>query len=364
MSLLYLLRSVLRMVVKGFQAVLDRVSWCSSILRSRAPRIRRRWDGERSLETARKIAILVHFTRDGRFLAYFRYLTRALDRAGFAVIIVSNSRTLDSAEVAELLPYSAAIIHRHNVGYDFGAWRDGLSLVAEPRKLDRLILTNDSIFGPLHDLGAVVDRCNHEQADVWGITDCYSGRYHLQSYFLVFHKRALESNEFAKFWKNMRYVENKRVVIFKYEIGLSQALLRAGLRLHALYPYAQLVEQTVFREALPQSSEILANSTAVVAEAEGMQGAMDKLKITMGAEYYARLLKGVNAGTPLNPTHFFWEHLVTVAGCPFIKRDLIEKNPVSVPLLANWRRAIGSTSSYPIDMIDEYLQVATRNRVF
>jgi lipopolysaccharide biosynthesis protein len=358
MPLLSYLRSFLRLAIKGGRAVRDRISWYGSIFRSRAPRIRRQWSGARALETAGKVAILVHFSRDGRFLAYFHFLLRELDRAGFAVIIVSNARKLDPLAVEELLPHCAALIHRHNVGYDFGAWRDGISLIPDPRKLDRLILTNDSIFGPLQDLGAAIDRCTPERADVWGVTDCYSGRYHLQSYFLVFNKRALESTIFTKFWKTMRYVENKRVVIYKYEIGLSQVLLRAGLRLRALYPYSQLVEEVVLSHAKTAPDPVPADPENMAAAI--VSGYFDK----MVTGHFETLLNGINAGHPFNPTHFFWEHLVMIAGCPFIKRDLLEKNPVHVPLLANWRRAIASSSNYPIEMIDEYLQVATRDRVF
>lgn len=313
-----------------------RLAWHGSILRSRAPRIRRQWQGERSLVAAKKVAVLVHFDRHGRFLSYFRYLLGALDRAGFAVIVVSNSRHLDPEGVAELLPHCAAIVHRQNVGYDFGAWRDGLSLIADTRKLERLILSNDSVFGPLQDLAGVIERCDPQRADVWGVTDSYHHRYHLQSYFLVFNRRALESKAFSKFWKSMRYIGNKTVVVFKYEVGMSQALLRGGLRLRALHPYPQLVQDVV----------------------------LSNLENPPESEYFERLLNGVNAGVPLNPAHFFWEHLITIARCPFIKRDLLESNPVGIPLLSTWRRAIASSSEYPIELIDEYLQVATRDRVF
>jgi lipopolysaccharide biosynthesis protein len=321
---------------KTLRAAQVRLAWHGSILRSRAPRIRRQWQGERSLEAAQRVAVLVHFDRHGRFLSYFRYLLRALDRAGFAVIVVSNSRHLDPEGVAELLPHCAAIVHRQNVGYDFGAWRDGLSLIADTRKLERLILSNDSVFGPLQDLAGVIERCDPQRADVWGVTDSYHHRYHLQSYFLVFNQRALESKSFSKFWKSMRYIGNKAVVVFKYEVGMSQALLRGGLRLRALHPYPQLVQDVV----------------------------LSNLENPPESEYFERLLNGVNAGVPLNPAHFFWEHLITIARCPFIKRDLLESNPVGIPLLSTWRRAIAASSDYPIELIDEYLQVATRDRVF
>jgi lipopolysaccharide biosynthesis protein len=322
-------------MAKPLRAAQIRFGWYASLLRSSAPRIRRRWQGERPLDAA-NVAVLVHFDRNGRFLAYFRYLLRALDRAGFAVIIVSNSRKLAAEEVAEVLPHCAAVVHRHNVGYDFGAWRDGISLIPDTRKLDRLILANDSVFGPLQDLDATIERCDPERADMWGVTDCYHHQYHLQSYFLLFHKRALGSKAFAKFWGSIRYIANKYTVVFKYEIGMSQAMLRGGLRLRALHPYQQLVEDVV----------------------------LSKLDAAPETEYFERLLDGVNAGVPLNPSHFFWEHLVTVARCPFIKRDLLEWNPVGIPLVANWRRVIASSSDYPIDLIDEYMQLANRDRFF
>ncbi|HVJ51586.1 MAG TPA: rhamnan synthesis F family protein [Aliidongia sp.] len=348
MSLLSLARSVWRSVIrKGFHAVSDRVAWHSSALRSRSPRIRETWQGARSLQSAGKVAILVHFSRDGRFLSYFHYLLQQLDRAGFAVIVVSNSRKIDRKGVDKLLPFCASVVHRYNVGYDFGAWRDGLSRIPDLQKIDRLILANDSIFGPLQDLGEMIERCKPDRADIWSVTDSYSGRYHLQSYFMVINKAALTSAAFDKFWRIMRYVENKRVVIHKYEIGLSQAMLRAGLRLRALYPYTQLVEDVV----LSTVREVDEN------DAE----AADAPRISA---YAQSLLSSVNEGQPLNPTHFFWEHLVLSAGCPFIKRDLLEKNPVRIPLLGNWRRTIAESSDYPIEMIEEYLQIASRDRVF
>jgi lipopolysaccharide biosynthesis protein len=330
------LRNFWRTTARNLRAAHTALAWHGSVLRSRKPRIRQQWSGERVLEGATRIAVLIHFDRNGRFLSYFHFLLRALDRAGFTVIVVSNSRKLLAEEVTALLPYCARVIHRDNTGYDFGAWRDGLSALPAGLKLQQLILANDSVFGPLQDLGAAIARCDPAVADVWGMTDCYQFRYHLQSYFLLFHERALRSKPFAKFWKNFRYTSNKSVVIGMYEVGMSQALLKGGLRLRALTPYQQLVDEVV----------------------------LGKLDAEPEDEYFERLLDGINAGVPLNPSHFFWEHLVTVSRCPFIKRDLLESNPVGIPLVANWRRAIGSVSDYPIGLIDEYMQVATRDRFF
>jgi lipopolysaccharide biosynthesis protein len=333
--------NILRGLGKGREVVLDRISWHSAALRSRAPRIRRRWTGQRPLDGAERVVVLVHYSRRGAFLRYFRYMVEQLDNAGFAVIIVSNSPKLDPEAVEALLPRCALVLHRRNIGYDFGAWRDGILQIPDLARLRHLVITNDSIFGPLHDLETVMTRCDPAQGDVWGITESFDTRYHLQSYFLLFGNAVLRAPKFRKFWDDMRYIENKRVVIFKYEIGLSQLLLKAGFRLRALHPYREL------------TGTVLARSLADEMESHRL---ID--------DHFANVLNQINAGRPLNPTHYFWDDLVTAFECPFIKRDLLEKNPVGIPLLASWRSVIADASDYPVELIEEYLQEASRNKVF
>jgi lipopolysaccharide biosynthesis protein len=315
--------------------------WCLAVLHFRRHYIRATWHGAVPLAEALRAAVLVHYDRQGRMLRYLQYLVRALEQAGFAVIIVSNSPRIDQTTLKQVLPHCAAVIHRRNVGLDFGAWRDALSLIENITGLKCLVIGNDSIFGPLQDIAAVLKRCNFAVADVWGMTDSYDVRYHLQSYFLIFGSTALASDCFRDFWKRLRYVGHKRSVVILYEVGLSQALLKSGLRLKALFPYSQLVD-------------------AVLGQA--IAGRADHHKL--GADFFDMLLQRVNSGIPLNPTHYFWEYLITSVGFPFLKRELIEKNPVAIPFVINWRNALRQSTNFPVDLIDEYLQTAARNRIF
>jgi hypothetical protein len=57
------------------------------------------------------VAVLVHFNRRGRFLCY---LVCALEHAGFAVIVASNSRRIDEVTLRQVLPHCSAVIHRRN----------------------------------------------------------------------------------------------------------------------------------------------------------------------------------------------------------------------------------------------------------
>jgi len=334
-----------RKLLRAWQALSDRMSW-QAARRHLAPHyVTQRWEGEKPLAGAAKIAVLVHFSPQPFFADYFVYLLRALDQAGFTTVIVSNSPKLDPASLQSILPLCGRVLQRKNIGYDFGAWRDGILQTAEIAGAEQLLILNDSIFGPLQDLSGIIDRCRFDRTDVWGMTDSYDGKYHLQSFFILFGAKALRSAAFTKFWHGMRYVSSKRVVIFKYEIGLSQALLKAGLKLKALYPYRQLSEAVMNRA--------MANQGNGQSEFHPLLG-----------DYFQHLLEGVNAGRPFNPTHYFWNYLILELRFPFVKRELLEKNPVGVPLLVQWRSAIEAISDYPVEMIEDYLQTAARNKIF
>jgi|SRR5579859_558314 len=340
-----LLRSLAREGLIFRDRLAAQLSWQASRRHFRPDYILRKWEGARDFGSSKKIAILVHFSSNKFFADYFVYLLRALDDAGFSTIVVSNAKKIDDESAEAIRPWCGRLIHRKNVGYDFGAWRDAITASPEVAAAEQLLIVNDSIFGPTHSLAEILERCRFDQADVWGMTDSFDGRYHLQSYFVLFGTKALRSEAFAKFWRTARYVGHKHAVIHKLEVGLSQAMLKAGFKLQALYPYRRLARAVVDR------------ALAAVAD-EGSQ------RHPLHQAYLDRLLTGVNAGYPLNPTHYFWDYLITELRFPFIKRELLEKNPVAIPLLANWAAVVESSSDYPVRLIEEHLQTTARNRVF
>src|SRR5215475_9125504 len=191
------------------------------------------WQGPVPLENASRVALLVHYDRRGRFLRYFQHFARALHDAGIAVIVISNSPKIDEITLSELLPSCAFVVHRKNIGLDFGAWRDGLTLLPNLNAIDTMILANDSVFGPLGNIGAILQKCNFLDADVWGMTDSYDNLYHLQSYFLLLGRAAIADPSFSKFWPSVRYLHHKSTVIRYYEVGFTQQLLDNGLRVRA-----------------------------------------------------------------------------------------------------------------------------------
>lgn len=314
-----------------------------SFTRRRSSYVRRRWPGALDLEGATRIAVFVHFDRQGIVHDFVLHYLAEIARAGFTTVFVSNAPRLDRESIDRISPLCGAILQRANVGMDFGAYKDGIGTLPRLDRLEALLLANDSVYGPFHDLGDVIGRMNLAEAEVWGITDSWERRFHLQSYFLLFGRRALNHEAFRQFWNGVRYVQAKSWVIGHYEIGLTQHLVRGGLRCRALFPYraaATTMLATLRRQAAEEA----------FVPSERRQ------------DFLAALVKAVDYGIPMNSSHFFWDHLIVKMGCPFLKRTLLRENPARIPGLVYWQEVIQSATKYDTDLIARHLELTLRHR--
>ncbi|MDD2794555.1 rhamnan synthesis F family protein [Acidocella sp.] len=290
----------------------------------RSPRqILRVWpEGEVTLGL--KIAIFMHFDGRGVVRAQLLDYMRELRENGRTVVFVSNAGKLLPASLAALREICAVVILRRNIGYDFGAWRDAMDYLGLPRAdTEEVILANDSVFGPLVPLGDVLRRLNYEKADIWGLTESWQVRYHLQSFFLAFGPAALRAPAWEKFWRSVRPVPMKSYIVNAYEVGVTQAMVKGGLRCAALWPYEMLIK-------LVNRGEL---EKLIVAE-ESELGKADPIQITRKLQVL-RIRDGVARRVALNPTSDLWRQLL-LSGFPFIKRELLRDNPTKVEDVGDW----------------------------
>jgi lipopolysaccharide biosynthesis protein len=303
--------------------------------------VKRTRHGQRTLDDVSKVTIFVHFDRGGRVHDYIIYYLEALQEAGYEIVFVSNGRDLEPVAIARIEPLCAAILERRNIGYDFGAYRDGLAFLGDLSRFEEVILANDSVYGPLFDLRQVLTRCD-SSASVWGMTDSWDIRYHLQSFFLVIGNDALRHPKFTAFWRDLLPTQSKQMVVRRHEVGFTQAMLRAGLSCAALFPY---------RDA--------ANDLMAMAAGGTFSGATIEPPIR---EFLKTLHSRVLQGVPFNPLHQFFDHMIRFRRCPFIKRELLARNPCRIPHVHVWERLISSVSNYDTELIVRHMQSVVRNR--
>lgn len=261
---------------------------------------------------------------------------------GFGIVFLSNSATTH-----ETLDYLSGrcirILLRDNRGYDFGAYRDGiLNLGTELESLSMLVLANDSVYAPLSPLAGLFDEMDFASADVWGATDSWQKRYHLQSYLIAFGPAALTHPAFSEFWRRVRNVRSKWAVVKHYEIGLTLAMQAAGLRCAAVFHYQALIRhaEAIVEAEKPPASHAMASLLRATAE---------------------RALHAAARRRAANPVIDLWL-LLADAGGPFIKRELLRDDPTGVPDLIAWHRIMQDRApGLYRDVMDDLKRVMRRS---
>lgn len=298
-----------------------------------------------------RVAIFMHFDRYGRVSPAAIFYVRQLVAGGYAVVFVTNSGKLTPAGAAALREICAAIFVRRNTGYDFGAWRDVIETLNLPAQdTQELIILNDSMYGPLLPLDSMLAKLNYAEADIWGLTESWQYRYHLQSFFLGFGPDALRSPAFAQFWRDIRNVPFKTFIVRQYEVGLTQRMLKAGLRCRAIWKYEELIEKVTGQKVLDD-----------IARAERFKPTRGDPVLLIRKLQVHRIRAAIARQVALNPTADLWRQLL-LSGFPFIKRELLRKNPAKVEDIGEWLTVVRSELGLDPEPILAELRAGLKNR--
>ncbi|MCK5538602.1 MAG: hypothetical protein KAI79_17385, partial [Bacteroidales bacterium] len=244
-----------------------------------------------------KICIFNHFDADNEIKEDVIYYIQAL--AKFTdIIFVSTAEGLSKESLKSIEMYCKDIIVKRNIGYDFGAWKTGLNyLGAKLNDYKHLILCNDSVYGPLFDLEPIFEKM--QDNDVWSMTDNHEIDYHLQSYFMVYNKKAFSHEIFKTFWEDLKIYPNKQILIENNEIGFSKKIMQSAL--------------------------------------------------TYGSYYSCRDKRYINV------LHYYWEDLITEHQFPFIKKELVKRNPLSLDI-KYLPQVVSKLSQYNISIITKDIE--------
>ena len=253
------------------------------------------------------LALYLHWSPDGRISGMVRRQVRLWREAGFACIFITNA-TPPAADWDAIAEDSVLRIRRANVGRDFGAWRDAAAIALQrfgtPREL---LLTNDSVLGPFLPLSPLVDAWRVGGDGFFGLTESLGGGAHLQSYALL-GRGAGAVSEMLGHLAGMKDGRSKWQLVQRGEIGLTQRMLRAGVPCWALFGQERL---------------------AALANAETRTRIAPRYS---SVEAFARV--------PFNPCHHLWRELVEGMGYPYLKTELIRRNPGKLPGVENWREVV------------------------
>jgi hypothetical protein len=282
--------------------------------------------GLRPQAGARRVALYAHYCASGRVSGMVIQQLRAYAAAGFAVVFATAAPAIAESDWAEVADVAALLVHRRNRGLDFGAWADLAGTLGERwPEMDELLLVNDSVLGPIRPLEPVFAGLRGGGEGLFGLTDSWQGGGHLQSYFLLGRGRAVVS-EMLAFMRAAPISASKWLMVQRCEMGLSRHMQRKGFRVAALFGYARLL------------AAIDADAAEGLAHLAGGLGGMRALP-----------------KRPLNPVHHLWRPLVSLLGFPFVKTELVRRNPGRLPQVGSWTGLVGPESPTPSAVLTGHL---------
>ena len=174
-------------------------------------------------------------------------------------------------------------------------------------------------------------------AGLFGLTESIQGGPHLQSYFLL-ARGAAATGDLFRFLGEMRMSHSKWLVVQRGELRLARWMRGRGHRVAALFGYHRLV-------------------AAALADAGGAGAAR---RLPPAAARAGRRCRRRRAGAllraqPLNPTHHLWHALVRRLGFPFLKTELVRRNPGRLPGIDGWRALVPAEAPCPVPVIEAHL---------
>lgn len=188
-----------------------------------------------------RIAVFAHYDKDSRIEDYVVHYLRELKKIANVVVFISDC-DLPNEELKKISGVADKSIAKKHGEYDFGSYKRGYQYLKESELLadcEELIFANDSCFGPLVPFKEIWDNMDTRNCDFWGITqyEDNSTKLHVQSYFLVFRKPVVNSPVFNCFINSVKRENCKMDVIRKYEIGLSQILMKNNFAMQTFCTY-------------------------------------------------------------------------------------------------------------------------------
>ena len=200
---------------------------------------------------SQKIAIYLIFPQKG--LDFFHRKTiDELSRNNYRIIAVSNLR-LKNEDKEELLDSVSQLIERKNFGYDFAGYREGILYnLRAIRNAQKLFLINDSVIFPIQKASNWIKQAEQSGYAITGAISAYGNNIkvktitdnidlattnntrkisrgiHYSSFALMFDHKICSTTFVSRFFGQLRLSNARANVIKLGEIGLSQAVRKAG----------------------------------------------------------------------------------------------------------------------------------------
>lgn len=190
-----------------------------------------------------RLAIYFYFDKNGWVGDYAIHYLKKLKGYCNEICVVVNKPITDDG-YRKFNDVADVVLLRNNIGFDSWAYKHALEHYGyeKLKEYDELILNNFTCYGPIYPLREIFSEMESRDCDFWGINrhpklPLYVSSdpnslvcEHIQSYFIVFRKKILESPDFRQYWNTLQPVNSYEEAITRHELRCTPWFEQRGYR--------------------------------------------------------------------------------------------------------------------------------------
>ena len=185
----------------------------------------------------RRLFLFAGYDREGQVGSSLLWYVKSLSEYGDVVFVADSD--FDGSQISLLAPFVMYAEGTRHGEYDFGSYKRAFKRAQECCQLetyDFVYLVNDSVYGPLYDIGPYLEKMESLEAEAFGLVlNPHHKHPHLQSWFIGMGRTVFSSQWFSDFMYSVTVEDSKEDICVKYETGFTELLEKYSIKIGALY---------------------------------------------------------------------------------------------------------------------------------
>lgn len=322
--------------------------------------------------------ILLYFIYDkhGIVDSYVLEVLKSMKPFCDKIIIVVNGLLKDNS-YKDLLTVSDEIIIRENTGFDVWAYKSVIDKFGWEyfSQYDEFIIMNYTLIGPLYNIKNIFEEMNSRELDFWGLTLFHKTPFdpfgaikygyiptHIQSSFIVYRQKFMQSKDLHEFWEKMLPINSYTDSVSNYECVFTKHFEDLGYKWD-VYIDTRREDNYTYYPLLHNPVKVLKEYKCPFFKRRSFfHNYNDYLEYSNGSQAY-ELLKFIENETEYN-TDLIWSNILRTCSLVDIYRCL-NLNYISYKSDESIKKDIGiflyiDNETY-VNVLDEYLSKIPEN---
>ena len=185
--------------------------------------------------TVKRLFLFASYNKDNIISDELLSYLKELSTLGDIIFFMDNPISEEENYKLKLIKNILFTCCKKHGEYDFGSYKRAF-IYAEKNKIltkyDWIYFVNDSVY-MLNSPEKIIKDLEHRKADMIGMYSYknLSTPIHIQSWFFGVNKKLGTSDVFKHIIHNIEKQQNKEDIIYKYEVGITQTIIKHGYKI-------------------------------------------------------------------------------------------------------------------------------------